>query len=168
MTRYVPFTQYLVWSSFHLIALTMETVRTSEMSVSFNVTTRRYLPEDSKLHIRCSVHNCSYQNYESSLQPRVLLLVHILILSSYLDSCVFKSPVSFRCSDQNVYIYHRHARYTYVLSHPQLATLIYLVKNTDYGAYCAFFPSYCYAVVSHKASHSLRPFVIYCASPTEF
>jgi hypothetical protein len=29
----------------------METVRTSETSVNFNVTTRRYIPEDSKLHI---------------------------------------------------------------------------------------------------------------------
>jgi hypothetical protein len=30
----------------------MEAVRTSETSVNFNVTTRRYIPEDSKLHIR--------------------------------------------------------------------------------------------------------------------
>jgi hypothetical protein len=28
----------------------MEAVRTSESSVHFNVTTRRYIPEDSKLH----------------------------------------------------------------------------------------------------------------------
>jgi hypothetical protein len=28
----------------------MEAVRTSETSVNFNVTTRRYIPEDSKLH----------------------------------------------------------------------------------------------------------------------
>jgi hypothetical protein len=34
------------------IALMMEAVRTSETSVNFNVTTRRYIPEDSKLHIR--------------------------------------------------------------------------------------------------------------------
>jgi hypothetical protein len=32
------------------IALIMEAVRTSETSVNFNVTTRRYNPEDSKLH----------------------------------------------------------------------------------------------------------------------
>jgi hypothetical protein len=33
-----------------MIALMMETVRIPEMSVHFNVTTRRYKPEDSKLH----------------------------------------------------------------------------------------------------------------------
>jgi len=30
----------------------MEAVRTSETSVQFNMTIRRYIPEDSKLHIR--------------------------------------------------------------------------------------------------------------------
>jgi hypothetical protein len=30
----------------------MEAVRTSETSVSFNMTTWRYIPEDSKLHTR--------------------------------------------------------------------------------------------------------------------
>jgi hypothetical protein len=30
----------------------METASTSETSVQFNVTTRRYIPEDSKLHTR--------------------------------------------------------------------------------------------------------------------
>jgi hypothetical protein len=30
----------------------MEAVRTYETSVNFNVTTRRYIPEDSKLHTR--------------------------------------------------------------------------------------------------------------------
>jgi hypothetical protein len=34
------------------IALMMEAVRTSETLVHFNVTTRRYIPEDSKLHTR--------------------------------------------------------------------------------------------------------------------
>jgi hypothetical protein len=32
------------------IALMMEAVRTSETLVNFNVTTRRYIPEDFKLH----------------------------------------------------------------------------------------------------------------------
>jgi hypothetical protein len=32
------------------IALKMKTVRTSETSVDFNVTTRRYIPEDTKLY----------------------------------------------------------------------------------------------------------------------
>jgi hypothetical protein len=31
-----------------IIALMMEAVRASETSVNFNVTTRRYIPEDSK------------------------------------------------------------------------------------------------------------------------
>jgi hypothetical protein len=35
-----------------IIALMMETVRNSETSVNFYVSTRRYIPEDSKLHIR--------------------------------------------------------------------------------------------------------------------
>jgi hypothetical protein len=33
------------------IALVMAALRISETSVNFNVTTRRYIPEDSKLHI---------------------------------------------------------------------------------------------------------------------
>jgi hypothetical protein len=33
-----------------IIALMMEAVRTSETSVNIIVTTRRYIPEDSKLH----------------------------------------------------------------------------------------------------------------------
>jgi hypothetical protein len=33
-----------------IIALMMEAVRTSETSVHFNVTTRRYIQEESKLH----------------------------------------------------------------------------------------------------------------------
>jgi hypothetical protein len=35
-----------------VITLTMEAVRTSETSVYFNVTRRRYIPEDSNLHTR--------------------------------------------------------------------------------------------------------------------
>jgi hypothetical protein len=46
------------------IALMMEAVRTSETSVNFNVTARRYIPEDSKLHTRCrenlKSHVCIY------------------------------------------------------------------------------------------------------------
>jgi hypothetical protein len=33
------------------IALMMEAVRTSETLVNFNVTTQRYIPEDSKLNL---------------------------------------------------------------------------------------------------------------------
>jgi hypothetical protein len=35
-----------------VFALMMEAVRTSETSVNFNMTTRRFIPEDSKLHTR--------------------------------------------------------------------------------------------------------------------
>jgi len=35
-----------------MIALMMEALRTSETSVHFNVSTRRYTPEDTKLHTR--------------------------------------------------------------------------------------------------------------------
>jgi hypothetical protein len=35
-----------------MIALMMEAVRTSEMTVNFNMTTWLYSPEDSKLHTR--------------------------------------------------------------------------------------------------------------------
>jgi len=40
------------YSWWWFIALMMEAVRTSEMSVNFNMTTRRYIPEDNRLHTR--------------------------------------------------------------------------------------------------------------------
>jgi hypothetical protein len=36
-----------------LLVLMMEAVRTSETLVNINLTTRQYIPEDSKLHTRC-------------------------------------------------------------------------------------------------------------------
>jgi hypothetical protein len=39
-------------ASIMMIALTMEAVRTYETLVNFSVTTRRYIPEDSKLYTR--------------------------------------------------------------------------------------------------------------------
>jgi hypothetical protein len=46
------------------IALMMEAVRTSETSVNFNVATRLYIPEDSKLHTHrrenLKSHICTY------------------------------------------------------------------------------------------------------------
>jgi hypothetical protein len=36
-----------------ITAVMMEALRTSETSVNFNVNTRRYIAEDSKLHTRC-------------------------------------------------------------------------------------------------------------------
>jgi hypothetical protein len=42
----------------------MEAVRTSETSINFNVTPRRYIPEDSELHIRRR-ENLKSHNYPS-------------------------------------------------------------------------------------------------------
>jgi hypothetical protein len=46
--------------AYYPIALMMEAVRTSETSVSFNVTTRSYIPENSKVYIRRREKNISY------------------------------------------------------------------------------------------------------------
>jgi hypothetical protein len=43
-----------------IIALMMEAVRTSETSVHFNVSTRRYIPEDSKLLTTNTVHTSGH------------------------------------------------------------------------------------------------------------
>jgi hypothetical protein len=57
--------QVELWSELWLtlllfIALMMVAVRTSETSVHFNVTTTRYIPEDSKLHTRRCQNLTSY------------------------------------------------------------------------------------------------------------
>jgi hypothetical protein len=49
---FVTVTNCLLFEVRTEVALMMEAVRTSESSVNFNVTTRRYIPEDSKLHTR--------------------------------------------------------------------------------------------------------------------
>jgi hypothetical protein len=46
----------------YIIRAMMEAVRTSETSVNFNVTTRRYIPEESKLHF-----NFVYLKYKTGL-----------------------------------------------------------------------------------------------------
>jgi hypothetical protein len=43
-------------------AMMMEAVRTSETSVSFNVTTRRYIPEGSKLQFLTDHHAGKYED----------------------------------------------------------------------------------------------------------
>jgi hypothetical protein len=50
----------------------LETILASETSVNFNVTTRRYMPEDSKLHAR-SRENLKPHILE--LNPRRVVLV---------------------------------------------------------------------------------------------
>jgi len=54
-----------------IIRAMMEVVRTSETSVNFNETTRRYIPEDSKLHTR----------RRENLKSHILL--HFFGLSAY-------------------------------------------------------------------------------------
>jgi hypothetical protein len=47
----------------------LEAVRISETSIHFNVTTRRYVPEDSKLHIR----------RRDNLKSHSLILLHLRV-----------------------------------------------------------------------------------------
>jgi hypothetical protein len=47
-------------------AMVMKTVRTSETSVNFNVTTRRYIPEDAKLREQSQLNNLNKLNYAQS------------------------------------------------------------------------------------------------------
>jgi hypothetical protein len=63
----------------------MEAVRTSETSVNFNVTTRRYIPEDSILHFALSSQNyLKVRNIKDSLAKYVFaptpLFVILLLL----------------------------------------------------------------------------------------
>jgi hypothetical protein len=48
-----------------IIALMMEAVRTSETLVNFNMTTRRYIPEDSNVHTRRRVNLKSHDFFSS-------------------------------------------------------------------------------------------------------
>jgi hypothetical protein len=50
------------------IALMMEAVRTSETSVNFNETTRRYIPEDSKLHFGSYLTACIHMKRKYFIQ----------------------------------------------------------------------------------------------------
>jgi hypothetical protein len=51
-----------VWTASIMRAM-MEAVRTTETTVNFNVTTRRYIPEDSKLHTRRRENQKSHLTY---------------------------------------------------------------------------------------------------------
>jgi hypothetical protein len=70
------------------IALMMEAARTSETSTTFNVTTRRYIPEDCKLHTR------RRENLQSH--------IYTLTLLAYLDH----SHESFTCQDYRRVYFH--------------------------------------------------------------
>jgi hypothetical protein len=61
-------------SSLDFIALMMEAVRTSETSLKFNATTRRYIPDDSKLQnfrqfVFSSVFKCACKRNNSKYVP---------------------------------------------------------------------------------------------------
>jgi hypothetical protein len=67
---------------FKVFALMMEAVSTSETSVNFNVTTQRYILEDSKLHVyirRCQnlksnfFSNCNYDGQYRTVETESLL-----------------------------------------------------------------------------------------------
>jgi hypothetical protein len=51
----------------------MEAVRTSETSLNFNVTTRRYIPEESKMDVIC-VYTENYTKPMNKIQLHRLLI----------------------------------------------------------------------------------------------
>jgi hypothetical protein len=55
----------------HQGALMMEAVRTSETSANFNVTTWRYIPDDSKLHDKCSCKIGNETKVPSSIKTKL-------------------------------------------------------------------------------------------------
>jgi hypothetical protein len=67
------------------VALMMEAVRTSETSVNFNVTTRRYIPEDSELHT-CRRENLKSHVRDTYRQNSRTFLAKVL-LASLLGVC---------------------------------------------------------------------------------
>jgi hypothetical protein len=58
-----------------IIRAMVATVRISETSVHYNVTTRRYIPEDSKLHTR----------RRENLKSHKKILTHIVIHTHFLQ-----------------------------------------------------------------------------------
>jgi hypothetical protein len=62
--RWRLFTLYVACNFLH-ITLMMEAVRTAETSVNFNLTTRPYIPEDSKLLNVFACFRVSYRIFQS-------------------------------------------------------------------------------------------------------
>jgi hypothetical protein len=80
----------------------MKAVRTSETSVSFNVTTRRYIPEDSKLHRLCLKHIYKFCNVATVCKPTDKEIVLVRIFEVMSDKCnvpdfCASAISSFRC-----------------------------------------------------------------------
>jgi hypothetical protein len=70
-----------------IIALMVETVRASEMLVSFKVTTRRYIPEDSKLHNRRLENPKCHTETIIDYVPDMYKTCHIIVSKMALINC---------------------------------------------------------------------------------
>jgi hypothetical protein len=75
----------------------MEALRTSETSVNTNLTTRRYIPEDSKLHTRCrenlkshTVLALLHSNSESHYEAKTCISQRLL-LKVFEDECLIQT-----------------------------------------------------------------------------
>jgi hypothetical protein len=62
-----------------MTALAMEAVHASETSVNFNVNTRRYIPEDSKLHTRRRENLKSQRTVVIYLLSRILKIYEVVL-----------------------------------------------------------------------------------------
>jgi len=75
----------------------MEAVRNSETSVNFNVTTRRYIPEDSKLPTRRRENLKSHKTQNLFSNPlrsfHVPLETVILLLSRFPSACILRNLI---------------------------------------------------------------------------
>jgi hypothetical protein len=69
-------------------ALMMEAVRTSETSVNFNVTTRRYIPEDSKLQHVHALSPPPPHHHPFNMCMHYHLLLLLIIIRSFYSSAV--------------------------------------------------------------------------------
>jgi hypothetical protein len=69
----------------------MEAVRSSETSVNFNVTTRRYIPEVSKLQVKKCTHSVTILARSSELDPRSVWMVRV---ASELSGSIVGLPLS--------------------------------------------------------------------------
>jgi hypothetical protein len=70
-----------------IIALMVETVRTSELLVNFNVTTRRYIPQDSKLHNRRLENPKCHTETIIDYFPDMYNTCHIIVSKMVLINC---------------------------------------------------------------------------------
>jgi hypothetical protein len=72
-------------------AMMMEAVRTSETSVNLNMTTRRYIPEDSKLQYAFALHYHSLFPYYSRFISQSNFYCPVCITNWIYTFCTFQS-----------------------------------------------------------------------------